>query len=473
MALEIKQQLKLTQQLIMTPQLQQALKILQMPRLELRNAIQVELRENPVLDELLGSPQDEAEEDRGPSDAFSGEKESPPSAESAWEQFPSDYSTTPYHDIPQYVEDEDRPSYEQTLSRPPSLADYLIWQLRLSDLDETSRRIGVLLIGNVDSDGYLQTDLDEIAEECGVSFHQVEEVLKKVHEFDPPGIAARDLQECLLIQIRHMGMKGTLSERIVADCLKDLENNRVPQIAKTLGVPIAEVVAAVEWIKGLEPKPGRLFGGEESHYITPDVFVFKLEDDYVIVLNEDGLPKLRISNFYRRSLGKKDLSKEVRSYIQEKMRSAVWLIRSIHQRQRTIYKVTESIMRFQREFLDRGIDYLRPLVLRDVALDTQLSESTISRVVTNKYAHTPQGLHELKYFFNSSIQKADGEFVASQSVKDLIKRMIQKEAPRNPLSDQEIAERLAEKDIHIARRTVAKYRTMLGVLPSSKRKKVY
>jgi RNA polymerase sigma-54 factor len=351
--------------------------------------------------------------------------------------------------------------------------DYLIWQLRLSDLDETSRRIGVFLIGNLGPNGYLLTDLDSVAKECGVCRQQVEEVLERIQEFDPPGIAARDLQDCLLIQIRHMDMGETLAERIVKECLKDLENHRIPQIARNLGVPIAEVVESVEWIKGLEPKPGRLFGTEDPHYITPDVYVFKLDDDYAIVLNEDGLPKLRISTFYRNSLGKKDLSKEARTYIQEKMRSAIWLIRSIHQRQRTIYKVTESIVRFQREFLDQGIDYLRPLVLRDVALDTQLSESTISRVVTNKYVDTPQGLYELKFFFNSSIQKDDGESVASQSVKDQIKRLIQQEPPRNPLSDQGIVERLSEMGIHIARRTVAKYRTMLGVLASSKRRKIY
>jgi RNA polymerase sigma-54 factor len=270
-----------------------------------------------------------------------------------------------------------------------------------------------------------------------------------------------------------MGMEGTLAERIIRDCLKDLENHRIVQIAKKLDATIPDVVEAVEWIKGLEPKPGRLFGAEESHYITPDVYVFKFEDDYVIVLNEDGLPKLRISTFYRQSLSKKDLAKETKNYIQEKMRSAVWLIRSIHQRQRTIYKVTESIIRFQREFLDHGIDYLRPLVLKDVAMDTDLSESTISRVVTNKYVHTPQGLYELKYFFNSSIQTDDGESLASQSVKDKIKRMINEENPRNPLSDQELSELLAKKGIHIARRTVAKYRTMIGVLPSSKRRKLY
>jgi RNA polymerase sigma-54 factor len=474
MALEIKQQLKLTQQLIMTPQLQQALKILQMPRLELTNAIQVELRENPILEEIVGTPEEEWEENQREPDAFTAEEETAPSpTDTLWEQFPSDYATSPYHDVPQREDDDQRPSYEQTLSRPSSLADYLIWQLRLSDMDETSRRIGVMLVGNLDADGYLQVAVDEIAVEAGVSVQKVEDVLAKIQEFDPPGICARNLQECLLIQIRHMGMKGALAEKIIKECLKDLENNRIPQVAKRFGVSIPEVIEAVELIKNLEPKPGRLYTTEEPYYITPDVFVFKLEDEYVIVLNEDGLPKLKISAFYRKSLGKRDLGKEARSYIQEKMRSAVWLIRSIHQRQRTIYKVTDSIMRFQRDFLERGVDYLRPLVLRDVAVDTGLSESTISRVVTNKYAHTPQGLYELKYFFNSSIQRENGESVASQSVKDQIKRMIHSEDAKNPLSDQEIAETLAERGIQIARRTVAKYRTMLGVLPSNKRRKVY
>jgi RNA polymerase sigma-54 factor len=471
MALEIRQQLRLTQQLIMTPQLQQALKILQMPRLELNNAIQTELRENPVLEDLVGLPEEEWDAHFNDSGRPQLSRDS--AKEFSLEKIPWDYPTVPYHDMPQYEDEEERPSLEQTLSRPESLTDYLIWQLRLSDLEGKARRIGLEIIGNLGPDGYLQTDLETLASQCETTVEEIEQVLLRVQDFDPPGIAARDLRECLLIQVRHMGMKGTLAERIIMECLKDLENNRIPQIAKKLGATVAEVAQAVDWIRGLEPKPGRLYATEEAHYITPDVFVFKFQDEYVIVLNEDGLPKLRVSPFYMRSLSNKELPKEARSYIQEKMRSALWLIRSIHQRQRTIYKVTESIMRFQREFLDRGIDYLRPLVLKDVAVDTGLSESTISRVVTNKYVHTPQGLYELKFFFNSSISKSDGDAVASQSVKEQIKRLIQKEEPHSPLSDQEIVEILGKQGIHIARRTVAKYRTELGVLPSNRRRKVY
>jgi len=455
----------------MTPQLQQALKILQMPRLELNNAIQTELRENPVLEDLVGLPEEEWDAHFNDSGRPQLPRDS--AKEFSLEKIPWDYPTVPYHDMPQYEDEEERPSLEQTLSRPESLTDYLIWQLRLSDLEGKARRIGLEIIGNLGPDGYLQTDLETLASQCETTVEEIEQVLLRVQDFDPPGIAARDLRECLLIQVRHMGMKGTLAERIIMECLKDLENNRIPQIAKKLGATVAEVAHAVDWIRGLEPKPGRLYATEEAHYITPDVFVFKFQDEYVIVLNEDGLPKLRVSPFYMRSLSNKELPKEARSYIQEKMRSALWLIRSIHQRQRTIYKVTESIMRFQREFLDRGIDYLRPLVLKDVAVDTGLSESTISRVVTNKYVHTPQGLYELKFFFNSSISKSDGDAVASQSVKEQIKRLIQKEEPHSPLSDQEIVEILGKQGIHIARRTVAKYRTELGVLPSNRRRKVY
>lgn len=471
MALEIRQQLRLTQQLIMTPQLQQALKILQMPRLELNNAIQTELRENPVLEDLVGLPEEEWDAHFNDSGRIQVPRDS--AKEFSLEKIPWDYPTVPYHEVPQYEDEEERPSLEQTLSRPESLTDYLIWQLRLSDLEGKARRIGLEIIGNLGPDGYLQTDLETLASQCETTVEEVEQVLLRIQDFDPPGIGARDLRECLLIQVRHMGMKGTLAERIIMECLKDLENNRIPQIAKKLGATVSEVAQAVDWIRGLEPKPGRLYATEEAHYITPDVFVFKFQDEYVIVLNEDGLPKLRVSPFYMRSLSNKELPKEARSYIQEKMRSALWLIRSIHQRQRTIYKVTESIMRFQREFLDRGIDYLRPLVLKDVAVDTGLSESTISRVVTNKYVHTPQGLYELKFFFNSSISKSDGDAVASQSVKEQIKRLIQKEEPHSPLSDQEIVEILGKQGIHIARRTVAKYRTELGVLPSNRRRKIY
>jgi RNA polymerase sigma-54 factor len=268
-----------------------------------------------------------------------------------------------------------------------------------------------------------------------------------------------------------MAFKSIIVEEIIGHHLKSLQNNKHARIARKLGVSIEEVVEAAKFISGLEPKPGRAFSAEKPQYITPDMFVYKIDNDYVIVSNDDGLPKLQVSPFYRRHLAGQDLSKSEKEYIQEKLRSAVWLIKSIHQRRRTIYRVTESIMKFQWEFLDKGAGHLKPLVLRDVAQDVEMSESTISRVSTNKYVHTPHGMFELKYFFNSGIQRRGEESIASESVKERIRKMIRKEDTKRPLSDHEIMEILSDENIPIARRTVAKYRNMLGVLPSNKRKR--
>ncbi len=270
-----------------------------------------------------------------------------------------------------------------------------------------------------------------------------------------------------------MSLESTIVEELIRHHLQDLENNNHLQIAKKLDVPLEEVVKATEIISQMEPKPGRPFSTEESQYITPDMFVYKIDNDYVIVSNDDGLPKLHVSPFYRSHLAGQDLSKIEKEYIQEKLRSAVWLIKSIHQRRRTIYRTTESIMKFQREFLDKGVGHLKPLVLRDVAQDLEMSESTISRVSTNKYVHTPHGIFELKYFFNIGIQRRNEESIASESVKERIREMIRKEDTKRPLSDHEIMDILAGENIPIARRTVAKYRNMLGVLPSNKRKRLF
>jgi RNA polymerase sigma-54 factor len=472
MALELRQTLKLTQQLVMTPQLQMALKLLQMPRLELSEAVQVELRENPVLEELL----DQKEEQTPHSERESLEegKEKPEkdirSDEINWDKYPSEFSSINYNI---YRGDDNRPNYEQTLSRSPSLTDHLIWQLRLSKFTEEERQVGVLIIGNLDENGYLRISLDDVAQSSGVLLQKVEKVLGKIQEFDPVGVGARNLSECLLIQVRSIAFKSIIVEEIIGHHLESLQNNKHDQIARKLEISIEEVVEAAKFISGLEPKPGRAFSAEKPQYITPDMFVYKIDNDYVIVSNDDGLPKLQISPFYRRHLAGQDLSKSEKEYIQEKMRSAVWLIKSIHQRRRTIYRATESIMKFQREFLDKGVGHLKPLVLRDVAQDLEMSESTISRVSTNKYVHTPHGMFELKYFFNSGIQRRGEESIASESVKERIRKMIRKEDTKRPLSDHEIMEILSGENIPIARRTVAKYRNMLGVLPSNKRKRPF
>jgi RNA polymerase sigma-54 factor len=349
-----------------------------------------------------------------------------------------------------------------------------MWQLNMTRVSETQKEIAIHIIGNLDDDGYLTVPVDELLQVTLRPAEEVIETLSIIQNFDPVGVAARDTRECLLIQARFQNFGGTLVEKIILDHMDKLENKKYELIAKSLSVPLEEVLGAVLIITSLEPKPGRQYSDEETIYITPDIYVFKVGDDYEIVLNEDGLPKLKINGYYRDILTSKEaLEDGTKQYIRDKLKSAAWLIKSIHQRQRTIYRVTNSIVRFQREFLDKGVTHLRPLVLRNVAEDIEMHESTISRVTTNKYVHTPQGLFELKYFFNSAIQCLDGESVSSETVKEHLKNILKSENRAKPYSDQEIADMLKEHNIDAARRTVAKYREALGILPSRKRKKPY
>jgi RNA polymerase sigma-54 factor len=319
--------------------------------------------------------------------------------------------------------------------------------------------------------------LEDISREAGLELEDAEEVLKIIQNFDPVGVGSRNLQECLSIQARFMVPRQPLVEKIIEQHLGDLERKNYQGIAKSMGVTFERVVQATKLIMELEPKPGRSFMSNDTHYITPDIYVYKLADEFVIVLNEDGMPKLRISPYYKNILaqaGKPDANgKNTKDYVQDKLRSAVWLIRSIHNRQKTIYKVTDAIVKRQRDFFEKGVQHLKPMILKDVANDIGMHESTISRVTTNKYVHTPVGIFELKYFFNSSISAADGsDALASEAVKEKIRQMVQKEDVKNPLSDQKIVELLRNENIEIARRTVAKYRDMLGILSSGKRKKI-
>jgi RNA polymerase sigma-54 factor len=302
---------------------------------------------------------------------------------------------------------------------------------------------------------------------------EVERVLRKIQQFDPIGVAARDLKECLLIQLEQMSPRDSLAERIVSEHLSLLKNRNYPAIAKRLGISLDRVNRAASLISKLDPKPGKAFGGEVIQEIIPDVYIHKVEGDYVIYLNDDGIPRLKINSLYRNILNGNRLAPEGdRKYIQDKLRSALWLIRSIHQRQRTIYKVAKSIVKFQREFLDKGIQFLKPLVLRDVAEDIQMHESTISRVTHNKYAHTPQGIYELKFFFNAGITSTQGETMASETVKNLVREIIAKEDPKKPYSDEKLVQILQGMNIHIARRTVSKYREMMKILSSNERRKI-
>jgi RNA polymerase sigma-54 factor len=483
MALEIRQQLKLSQQLVMTPQLQQAIKLLQLSRMELVDLVQQELEENPILEEGL----DALEEKDLPETTVETVETPPPATEEVqevqgtsegladidWQTYLEGYNLGGSV-ADSYEEDEDRPSYENLLTRKSSLAEHLMWQLNLSHIAPSSRAVAAEIIGNIDEDGYLNATLEEIAGACGVAAAKVNEVLVQVQEFDPPGIAARNLQECLLLQVRALGMAGTLVETILEQYIAELENRKFQAIAKALGTTLEEILETAKIISGLDPKPGTPFSQEEVHYIIPDIFVHKIGDEYVVVLNDEGLPNLRINAFYRSALtGASGIDAKAGEYIQEKMRGAVWLIKSIHQRQRTIYKVTKSIVKFQREFFDQGIAFLKPLVLRDVAEDIEMHESTISRVTTNKYVQTPQGLFELKYFFNSGINTTEGDTVASESVKSRIREIVAGENPKKPFSDQKIVGILKRQGIDIARRTVTKYREMLGIGSSTERKRLF
>ena len=374
--------------------------------------------------------------------------------------------------MPAYRADgEDMPSLEATLTRSESLYDHLLWQLNMSDLTEERKAIGTLILGNMDSGGYVkEPPTSELAAEAEVSIDEIETVLEKIQDFDPVGVGARSLAECMFIQAVHYGEDDDLVVKMIKSHLINLEKKNYQAIAKDLKVPLEEVYEGAKVIMEFDPRPGRQYSSDEPRYITPDVYVHKVGDKYFVVPNDDGLPKLKISNFYRAAIGD---SKNAKEYIQDKLRSAQWLIRSIQQRQRTIIKVTESIIKFQHEFFDKGIAHLKPLILRDVAEDIGMHESTISRVTTAKYVHTPQGIYELKFFFNSGISRTNGDDLASSAVKSKIKKLIGVEDPKKPLSDQKIVEALKTTGIDIARRTVAKYREQMGILSSSKRKQVF
>lgn len=522
MALEVKlgQDLRLRQQLVMTPQLQQAIKILQLSLPELETVVQTELEQNPMLEPLDQSPAEAAHEAEIPDEETvattpdeerlgaepeaappeeptddwepgAGALEEPPKmleteAHDAavelkeldgldkldWRDYLETYSNNWQESGPADPDDDHRSALENTSIRRSSLEDHLMWQLRLSNLSEADQRIGATIIYNLSDDGYLETPLAELAQQLETTPEEVERVLKRVQRFDPPGCVARDLRECLLLQLENLGMEGSLAARIVRERLDLLEKHRYNEIAKQFGVSVEMVGQAHKIIALLEPKPGRDYGGAEPTYVVPDVYIHKIGDDYMVTLNRDAVPRLRIAGYYQRVMNDTNSAPETREYLQERLRSAKWLVKSIYQRQQTIFKVANSIVKFQRAFFDHGISQLKPLVLKDVAEDIGMHESTISRATANKYAHTPQGIFELKFFFTSGVKASTGEDVSAETVKEKIRALVSAEQPGNPLSDQAIAEMLRDNQINIARRTVAKYRQALGILPSANRKQV-
>ena len=516
MALEVKlgQDLRLRQQLVMTPQLQQAIKILQLSLPELEVVVQNELESNPMLEPLDHSVAETAANDTnsengsGPeSEPLSPEPEAGASPETETEWTPPSEAEerpveAPITDAPdaaielretrldkldwrEYLEnysnnwqdgeapdsdDDRRQTLENTLTRKTSLEDHLMWQLRLSSLGEEEMRIGATIIYNLSNDGYLETPIEELAAQLEIAPERVERVLKRVQRLDPPGVGARDLRECLYAQLVNHGMEASLAARIVLNHLDLLEKHRYAEIAKLLGVPLDMVGEAAKVISVLEPKPGRDYGGQDPPYIVPDVFIQKIGNDFIVTLNEGAVPRLRLANYYQRVLNDGAVEAGTKEYLQERLRSARWLVKSIYQRQQTIFKVANSIVKFQRAFFEHGISQLKPLVLKDVAEDIGMHESTISRATANKYAHTPQGIFELKFFFTSGVKATDGEDVSAETVKEKIRALVAAEKQDDPLSDQAIAEILRKDQINIARRTVAKYRQALGILPSSRRR---
>ena len=485
MAAQLRQSMNLTQTLRITPQLQQAIKLLQLSRMELETEIRKELEENPMLEEA----QEIKEEDLLRTKDAAVEVETP----SANDQDPQKQDE---FDWENYLESNTKPTnqnlsggndeimnYENVISATTTLHDHLLWQARMSGVSEEDIFNAEVIINYLNDDGYLSASLEQILEDeksedrkdertAHLTLDLLEEALLFVQEFDPPGIGARDLRECLILQAKALEEDTKDLVYLINNHLKDLEKRNFEGIAKAMNKDIEEIQALNAIISAMDPKPGRVFSPSDTHYVMPDVYVYKVGDDYLVSLNEDGLPRLKISNFYKNMLTTAGKGNQTSNFIQDRLRSAVWLIKSIHQRQRTIFRVAESIVKRQREFLDKGQAFIKPMVLKDVANDIGMHESTVSRVTTSKYIHTAQGIFELKYFFNSGIATSDGESLASESVKLKIRNLVSQENPEDPLSDQKIVDLLRKEGVLIARRTVAKYRDLLKIQPSSRRKKV-
>lgn len=482
MALELRQQLKLAQKLVMTPQLRQAIKLLQLNRLELTGALQAEIEQNPALEEDLTPASEtvelppeliasiEIKEPGKEQDVTEKVNVREQLGEVNWEDYANNFDSN--FSFAKETPPADAPSQFDFISEKPGLLAYLRWQLAHCELHEKEMEIALFIAGNLNRYGFLEITPEEIIVELDSDTDEVEYVLEVIQDLDPPGIAARDVSESLYLQLERLGKKESLAAVIVRDHLPLLEVKNIKELMKATGKKRAEISRAIDYITSeLTPFPGLPYATEATNYIVPDVYVIKVDDEYIIRLNDDDLPNLKLSDDYVEMLQKKgELQKESRSYVVDKVKSAEWFIKSLYQRQRTIYKVMESILRFQQDFFERGSGYLKPLILRDVAEDIEMHESTISRVTSNKYAHTPQGIYELKYFFSTAIPREGGEALAAESIKTRIRKMIQDEDKAKPLSDSAISNKLAEQNIKIARRTVAKYREQMKILPVKHRR---
>jgi RNA polymerase sigma-54 factor len=474
MAMEMRLNLKMSQKLVMTPMLQQAIKLLPLARLELAQLVRQEITDNPVLEEI--QEEDTEEEEEKKEEEFGLEEEPSAPAEEAtpqeqevdWDNFIQN-SIDRGGSVADYTE---LPGIEATYKKEPTLIDHLHWQLDLSVENDRDKFIGQCIIGNIQPDGYLCANITEIAEIAQVTEEEVLDVLKVIQSFEPTGVAARSLKECLLLQAQALPERIPLIETLIDSHLDRLEERYYMKIASEMKISLDKLIQLVALIKNFDPKPGLEFSSEGIDYVTPDLTVIKGKDGYDISLNDEGVPLLRINPFYQDLLGrtKEDQTKE---YLETKYRAALWLIKSIDQRRQTIYKVGKSITKLQKDFLDHGLSYLKPMVLKDVARDIDMHESTVSRITTNKYIDTPQGIFELKFFFHSGIKSCVGSNLSSIKVKNMIKDAIAQEDQKKPLTDDEMVKILIQKNAKIARRTITKYRKELNIPPASKRKKLF
>jgi RNA polymerase sigma-54 factor len=487
---------RLTQSLVLAPQLQQSLALLQAPTLELKALVEQELQQNPVLEEATASEVEQ--EDKGSTDSERTETADPaeppsdlnfdPAAEKApnepVDDFQAEFERLVQLDqewrdhfaqtnIPTRAsaeEEEKRQFMFDSLVANTSLQEMLLEQVRESALQQDQWPIAEMLIGNIDEYGYLKATLEELTASTGVAAENILEVLKVIQSFDPVGVGARDLRECLMLQLERANQKDTLEYRIVSDFMEALGKRRIPEIARGTGTEVDEVQDALENIARLEPRPGRAYLADNDQYILPEVFVHRSGDDFVVSTNNEHIPHLRISNTYKDLMSQGDNSAEVRNYIREKIRAGKFLIKSLHQRQQTILNIAREIVHRQREFMEKGVAFLKPLTMVQIAEVVGVHETTVSRAVSGKYIQTPQGIFEMKYFFTAGIQTASGDGMSNTSVKDMISEIFKQEDQGKPLSDQAVVRMLQEKGIVIARRTVAKYRTELNILPSNLRK---
>ena len=484
MAQGFKQGLHLSQSqtLKITPQLQQAIKLLQMSRLELENTIQKEIIENPILEEIQENAEDTAVKTEGDRQEIK-ESDIAPKDDDPRKQEHDDFNLEHYYDNTYHHQREYRKAgrkdeimnYENLIPVKTTLFDHLLWQVKTSGLNNEKNDVDIItvLIDYVNDNGYIEKPLETIAQETNIALHDLERLLPLLQEFDPPGVGARNLKECLLIQARHLQENTCDVIELISNHLKHLEQKNYMAIAKAMKKDVEHIRDICKILEEMDPKPGRIFSSIETQHVIPDIYVYKVGHKYEIVLNDDGIPKLKISDRYAKELNNKNNNDGTKDYLKQKIKSANFLMQSIYRRQDTIRKVTESIVKHQKEFLEKGVTHITPMNLKDIAQDIGMHESTVSRVTNNKYVHTPKGIFELKYFFSSSI-KTNGKDLASKAVKIKIQEMIKKEDPRKPFSDQKIIDALEQEDgIKIARRTVAKYRESLGILPSSKRKKFF